>query len=115
MTVFSESGRASGAGPMSYGLETKDLAFDQVATVGDDGRMEGYASLFGKSDQSGVVTLPQLLRSRVVAVLESSFGLGQRLLGPAQFKGCRARHLGVVEGLGVQSTGFIQTGVAHRG
>ncbi|MFT7180920.1 MAG: HK97 family phage prohead protease, partial [Planctomycetota bacterium] len=53
MTVFSETGRASGAGPMSYGLETKDLAFEQVATVADDGRIEGYASLFGKSDQSG--------------------------------------------------------------
>ncbi len=53
MNVFSETGRASGAGPLSYGLETKDLAFDQVATVADDGRIEGYASLFGKSDQSG--------------------------------------------------------------
>ncbi len=55
MTVFSETGRASGAGPLSYGLETKDLAFEQVATVADDGRIEGYASLFGKSDQSGDV------------------------------------------------------------
>ncbi|MFT7027367.1 MAG: HK97 family phage prohead protease [Paracoccaceae bacterium] len=53
MSVFSETGRASGAGPLAYGLETKDLAFDKVATVADDGRIEGYASLFGVSDQSG--------------------------------------------------------------
>ena len=37
------------------GLETKFVAFDQVATVADDGRIEGYASLFGLADQGGDV------------------------------------------------------------
>lgn len=37
------------------GLETKFVAFDQVATVAEDGRIEGYASLFGEADQSGDV------------------------------------------------------------
>ena len=37
------------------GLETKFVAFDQVATVADDGRIEGYASLFGIADASGDV------------------------------------------------------------
>jgi hypothetical protein len=36
-------------------LETKFLTFDQVATVEEDGRIEGYASLFGVADQSGDV------------------------------------------------------------
>lgn len=34
-------------------LETKFLTFDQVATVEEDGRIEGYASLFGVADQGG--------------------------------------------------------------
>ncbi len=37
------------------GLETKYVAFDQVATVADDGRIEGYASIFGAADQGGDV------------------------------------------------------------
>ncbi|MGM0583585.1 MAG: HK97 family phage prohead protease [Pseudomonadota bacterium] len=42
-------------GPQSAELETKFVAFDQVATVAEDGRIEGYASLFGEADQSGDV------------------------------------------------------------
>jgi hypothetical protein len=41
--------------PQGSGLETKFVAFDQVATVAEDGRIEGYASLFGEADQSGDV------------------------------------------------------------
>ncbi len=40
------------------GLETKFVAFDQVATVADDGRIEGYASIFGAEDQGGDVVAP---------------------------------------------------------
>ena len=49
MTYGSNSGR------QATGLETKFVAFDQVATVADDGRIEGYASLFGIADASGDV------------------------------------------------------------
>lgn len=42
-------------GPQAAELETKFLAFDQAATVAEDGRIEGYASLFGEADQSGDV------------------------------------------------------------
>jgi hypothetical protein len=53
MSIVMEPGRESGAGRCAFGLETKDLAFDKVATVADDGRIEGYASLFGVADQLG--------------------------------------------------------------
>ncbi len=48
---------ASGlAGPRAVsGLETKYVAFDQAASVADDGRIEGYASVFGAADQGGDV------------------------------------------------------------
>ena len=55
MEKFAETGRGFAAGGVSYGLETKDLAFEQVATVAEDGRIEGYASLFGVPDQGGDV------------------------------------------------------------
>ena len=42
-------------GPSPDGLETKFVAFDQVATVAEDGRIEGYASIFGAPDQTGDV------------------------------------------------------------
>ncbi len=45
----------TGSGPGLAGLETKYLAFDQAATVADDGRIEGYASFFGIADQGGDV------------------------------------------------------------
>ncbi|SET83374.1 HK97 family phage prohead protease [Oceanicella actignis] len=37
------------------GLETKYVAFDQAATVAENGAIEGYASLFGATDQGGDV------------------------------------------------------------
>ena len=46
------------SGPGLAGLETKYLAFDQAATVADDGRIEGYASFFGMEDQGGDVVEP---------------------------------------------------------
>lgn len=55
MSVFDAAGRGFAAGPAFYGLETKDLSFEQVATVAEDGRIEGYASLFGARDQGGDV------------------------------------------------------------
>ncbi|MGG7565671.1 HK97 family phage prohead protease [Rhodovulum sp. DZ06] len=55
MDGIAETGRGFAAGLAGYGLETKDVAFEQVATVADDGRIEGYASLFGSPDQSGDV------------------------------------------------------------
>ncbi|MBL4627120.1 MAG: HK97 family phage prohead protease [Roseicyclus sp.] len=42
--------------PLSaYGLETKFHQFDATLTLGDDHVIEGYASLFGATDQSGDV------------------------------------------------------------
>ena len=61
MTEFQTSG------PSAYGLETKFVAFDQVATVADDGRIEGYASLFGVSDQSGDVVEPGAFAASLAA------------------------------------------------
>ncbi|MEC9433038.1 MAG: HK97 family phage prohead protease [Pseudomonadota bacterium] len=53
--------------PSAFGLETKFVAFDQVATVADDGRIEGYASLFGVSDQSGDVVEPGAFAASLAA------------------------------------------------
>ena len=55
MTIQDGAGRAFAAGAAAFGLETKDVAFEQLATVAEDGRIEGYASLFGVPDQSGDV------------------------------------------------------------
>lgn len=55
MSIHERSARGFVGGGAAFGLETKDLNFEQVATVADDGRIEGYASLFGLPDQSGDV------------------------------------------------------------
>ena len=55
MTIQDGAGRAFAAGAAAFGLETKDVAFEQLATVAEDGRIEGYASLFGVPDQGGDV------------------------------------------------------------
>lgn len=40
------------------GLETKFCQFDEAARVAADGRIEGYASLFGAPDQGGDIVEP---------------------------------------------------------
>jgi HK97 family phage prohead protease len=45
--------------PPPSGLETKFIAFDQGAPrLGEAGRVAGYATLFGKPDQSGDIVMP---------------------------------------------------------
>ena len=52
-----DSRAGSAVAPPDPGLETKFIAFDERASLGD-GRIEGYASLFGLTDQGGDEVAP---------------------------------------------------------
>ncbi|MEM7505513.1 MAG: HK97 family phage prohead protease [Pseudomonadota bacterium] len=43
---------------LDTGLETKFVAVSDLAEIGTDGRVHGYASIFGEPDQSGDVVMP---------------------------------------------------------
>ena len=63
------------AGPGWPRLETKFLTFDQVATVEEDGRIEGYASLFGVADQGGDI----VARGAFADSLKALFAAGRNV------------------------------------
>ena len=52
-------------------LETKFLTFEQGATVAEDGRIEGYASIFGVCDQSGDVVEKGAFKRSLAALREA--------------------------------------------
>jgi HK97 family phage prohead protease len=57
------------------GLETKFVTLDALERTGRDGRIEGYASLFGEPDQSGDV----VERGAFAASLRALQGSGRRV------------------------------------
>jgi len=58
--------------PPPSGLETKFIAFDQGAPrLGEAGRVAGYATLFGKADQSGDIVMPGAFAASLARRAES--------------------------------------------
>jgi len=56
------------SGPARSGLETKFVALSALDEVGEAGRIQGYASLFGEADQQGDVVRPGAFQASLLAL-----------------------------------------------